>query len=206
MFRNLLPKEFAFFDYFDDMIRKCHELCNVLLKTAKKEMPFEEGVNQIKALEKAMDAVEVTCVEALHLTFITPLERPDILKLIHTLDGIADNIYQSISRLYLYKIEIREDVAKIAEILVKATAELKVAIHSMKDFKNAETIKKQCAVVRGFESEGDKVFKKAILDLFDTNDAMLVIKYKEIYERFEKAINKCEDTANIIEEILIESA
>lgn len=206
MFRSILPQEFAFFDYFDDMIAKANELCNILLKSAKKEIPFNEAVAQIKVLEKAMDEVENECIEALHKTFITPLERPDILKLIHTLDSVADNIYQASSRMELYKLEIRDDVVSIAEVLVKATEELKIAIHSLKNFKNAETIKKQCSIVRKFESEGDRIFKKAILALFDTNDPILIIKYKEIYEKFEKAINKCEDTANIIEEILIESA
>lgn len=206
MFRSILPKEFAFFDFFDTMIAKCNELCGILLKIAQNEVPFEEGVSKIKVLEKEMDAIEVQCTEALHKTFITPIERPDILRLTHTIDSIADNVYQASSRMFLYQLDIREDVKHIAEILVNSTAELKVAIHKMKNFKEAEVIKKQCAVVRGFESEGDKVFKKAIVALFETNDPMLVIKYKEIYERFEKAINRCEDTANIIEEILIESA
>ncbi len=206
MFRSILPQEFAFFDFFDDMIGKANELTNVLLKASKKEIPLEEAVNQIKSYESAMDAIESQCIEALHKTFITPLERPDILKLIHTLDSIADNVYQASSRMILYKIDMRDDVQNIAEILVKATEELKIAIHSLKNFKNAELIKKQCATVRKFESEGDKIFKKAISSLFETNDAILIIKCKEVYERFEKAINKCEDTANIIEEILIESA
>lgn len=206
MFRNLLPKEFAFFDYFDDMMGKCNELSNVLLRTTKNEIPFEDGVKQIKKYEKAMDAVEVTIIEALHMTFITPLERPDILKLAHTIDAIADNINSAISRLFLYQLELRPDLVVIADNLVKATDELKTAVKALRDFKEPEVVKAKCAAIRKFESESDDIFKKALVDIFATNDAMYVIKYKEIYEKFEKAMNKCEDTANIIEEILIESA
>lgn len=206
MFRSILPKEYAFFDFFDNLMVHCNAMANDLLKISTNQIKLIDGIEQIKSKEKAMDQICVQCIEALHKTFITPIERTDILKLIKRLDSIADNVDRATSRLVLYELEVRPDIKQIAEILVKATSELQIALGAMRDFKDVELIKAKCAAIRKLESEGDDIFKKAISEVFKTGDAIAIIKWKEIYEKYEKAINKCEDCANLIEEILIESA
>ena len=206
MFRSILPKEYAFFDYFDSLMVHCNAMATDLLNIATKKINLNDGMILIKGKEKLMDQICVQCLEALHKTFITPIERTDILKLIKKLDSIADNVDRATSRLILYELEIRPDIKQIAEILVKATSELQIALRAMRDFKDVELIKTKCAAIRKLEFEGDDIFKKAISEVFQSGDAIAIIKWKEIYEKYEKAINRCEDSANLIEEILIESA
>jgi uncharacterized protein Yka (UPF0111/DUF47 family) len=206
MFRGILPKEFAFYDYFDNHIALCGQLCREFLNLTEGKVSLADGVKKIKDFERQMDQICVQCLEALHNTFITPIERTDILKLIKRLDSIADSVYRAVARIALYELQVRPDIKLIAEILIKSCDELAIALKAMRDFKDPETIKAKCRAVRELESQGDEVFKKAISAVFKEGDAISIIKWKEIYEKLEKAVNRCEDSANLIEEILIESA
>ena len=206
MFRSILPKEYAFFDYFDNHIALCLKLGQEILLLANGTGSINETEISLKNLEKQMDQITLQCTEALHKTFITPIERTDILKLIKKMDSIADSAYRGISRMKIYELEIRPDIKDIAEILVKSIQELQIALKLLKDMKDVETIRHKCQSIRDLESVGDEIFKKAISLVFKEGDPIAIIKWKEIYEKLEKAINRCEDTANLIEEILIESA
>lgn len=207
MFRGILPKEYSFYDFFENHIELAIQTCNELANMAKEGSDIFVCIDNIKELEHKTDKIELDCVEALHKTFITPFERTDILELIKRMDDIVDSIDKAASRIKIYDITvIRQDVQLVADILVKSTTELKEAIVGLRDLKHIEKIRQKCQRVRQLETEGDNVFKKAISDLFKETDAVKVIKWKEIYERLEKSVNRCEDVANIIEGILIESA
>lgn len=206
MFRSILPKEYAFFDFFDNHIALCLQLSQEIYALANGKGSIDESEKNLKNLEKQMDQITLQCTEALHKTFITPIERTDILKLIKKMDSIADSAYRAISRIKIYELQIRPDIKDIADILVKAIQELQIALGLMKDMKEIETIRVKCQNIRKLESQGDEIFKKAISQVFKEGDAIAIIKWKEIYEKLEKAINRCEDTANLVEEILIESA
>jgi uncharacterized protein len=206
MFRSILPKEYAFFDFFDNHIALCLKLSQEILSLANGKGSIDETEKSLKDLEKQMDQITLQCTEALHKTFITPIDRTDILKLIKRMDSIADSAYRAISRIKIYELNIRPDIKEIAEILVKSIEELQIALKLLKDMKDIDTIRLKCQKIRELESQGDDIFKKAISRVFKEGDAIAIIKWKEIYEKLEKAINRCEDTANLIEEILIESA
>ncbi len=206
MFRSILPKEYAFFDFFDEHIALCLKLSKEILSLSNGVGSIDETEKSLKSLEKQMDQITLQCTEALHKTFITPIERTDILKLIKRMDSIADSAYRAISRIKIYELEIRPDIKDIAAILVKAIEELQIALKLLKDMKDVDTIRAKCQSIRALESQGDDIFKKAISLVFKEGDAIAIIKWKEIYEKLEKAINRTEDTANLIEEILIESA
>jgi uncharacterized protein len=207
MFRGILPKEYSFYDFFESHIELAIQTCTELANLAKEGTNIFDSIDKIKEFEHKMDKIELDCVEALHKTFITPFERTDILELIKRMDDIVDSIDKAASRIKIYDITvIRKDVQLVADILLKSTIELKDAIIGLRDIKHIDKIRQKCQRVRQLETEGDNIFKKAISDLFKETDAINVIKWKEIYERLEKAVNRCEDVANIIEGILIESA
>jgi len=207
MFRGILPKEVDFYAYFEKHISLGIKTSETLLELAKTGGDPEPFAKRIKDLEHEMDDVTHSCAEALHKTFITPIERTDIFKLIKRLDDIGDSIDAAVSRMVLYEIrEVRSDMRDIAEILVKATREIERAIKLLRDPHKVDAINDACRVIHQLENDGDIVLRAAITKLFREGDVMEFIKWKEIIERLEKAVDKCEDVANIIEGVVIASA
>ena len=207
MFRNLLPKEYDFFDFFVSHSQLLIKLMEELFKVLSNPSNLDEGAKGIKKIESELDQIEVACVEALHRTFITPFERTDIYKLIGRMDDIANCMNAALSRMDLYEIDIiRPEAIKMVEIVHSCTIEINHAVKLLRDMKNIEAIREHCGKIRKFESEGDKLFKSAIKNLFHEKDAVLIIKWKEIFDRIEKGIDRCQDVANIIEEVTIENA
>ncbi|MBM2813614.1 MAG: ykaA [Ignavibacteria bacterium] len=207
MFRGILPKEYGFYDYFEKHAAMTILTCKELVKMASEGGNTTVASRTIKDYEHELDKITHQCVEALHKTFITPIERNDIHTLIKRMDDIVDSIDAAVLRMALYEItEVRSDVKDIAEVLLKAAIEIEKALKGLRNIKNSDYIKEKCIAIREFESEGDLIFRQALSNLFKETDAILVIKWKEIYERFEKAVDRCEDVANIIESIVITSS
>jgi len=205
--RNLLPKEYVFFDFFESHSSLSIKLLEEMLNTLRNPSRLNEGVKEIKRIESELDQIEVNCVEALHKTFITPIERTEIYKLIKRMDDIANSMNGAISRMGLYEIDvIRPEAIEMVEIVLNCVKEIECAVKLLRDMKKFEEIKIHCDKVRNFESEGDKLFRQAIKNLFHENDAVLIIKWKEIFDRIEKGTDRCQDVANIIEEVVIDNA
>lgn len=207
MLRGILPKEFAFFDYFEKLVEINIKVSEEFLNLAKDNANLEIHSKKIKEFELEADKVSHICTEALHKTFITPIERSDIYSLVKKLDDVTDQINFASSRLQLYEItHLRNETIDFAEVLVECSKNLATAVHALRNLHQADIIKKCCQNVHELESKADDVLKKALSDLFKEGDAIYVIKWKEIYERLEKAVDRCENIANIIEGILIDNA
>lgn len=207
MLRNLLPKEYVFFDFFENHSSLSIKLLEEMLKTLNNPAKLSEGVKEVKRIESELDQIEVNCVEALHKTFITPIERTEIYKLIGKMDDIANCMNAALSRMNLYEIEvIRPEAIEMVKIVLECTKEIDAALRLLRDMKHFEAIKAHCHAIRKYESDGDKIFKQAIKNLFHEKDAVLIIKWKEIFDRIEKGTDRCQDVANIIEEVIIDNA
>jgi len=204
MFRGILPKEFNFYDYFERHIAVTVKAATELMLLASDNANIESCARRIKELELQADDITHKCTEALHKTFITPIERTDIHSLIKILDDIVDNIDSAVQRIGLYEItEIRSETKMFAEILVKTTQEIELALKGLRDIKNSEYISARCRTIHQLESEADMVLRSAIVRLFKENKPIEAIMWKEIFERMEKAVDKCEAVANIIEGVVI---
>ncbi|MFA6570083.1 MAG: DUF47 family protein [Bacteroidota bacterium] len=204
MFKRFLPKELSFYDYFEKHIALTILACKELQKLANDETTYAVSARTVKDMEYELDKITHQCTEELHKSFITPIERTDILNLIKKMDDIVDCIDGAVLRIGLYEItEMRPDVKQIAEILVKATMEIEKALQGLRHIKNVDYIKEKCISIRELESQGDVIFRTALSVLFREGDPILVIKWKEIYELFEKAVDRCENVANVIESIVI---
>lgn len=207
MFRNILPNEYFFFDYFENHNDLTIKLAEEMVLVLKEPTDLVEGAKRIKKLESELDQIETTCIEALHKTFITPIERTEIYKLIQRMDSIANALHSSLSRINLYEISvIRPEAVELVNVVVECCKEIGDALRLLRDMKNIEKIKEHCKRTRKLESEGDKIFKAAIKSLFQEKDPILIIKWKEIFDKIEKGLDRCQDVANIIEEIVIENA
>ena len=205
MLRGLLPKEVDFFNYFDEHISLGVQTSKILLELAE-GADIAEKAKEIKNLEHQMDDIVHHCTEQLYRTFITPIDRTDILKLIKRLDDIGDCIHGAASRIELYELtNMRPEIKEIANILIKSTEEIAKALKGLRKTKLDKEINEYCINVHHFESEGDEILRRAIIKLFKEDNPIDIIKWKEIFERLEKAVDRCEDVAIIIEGILIAS-
>jgi predicted phosphate transport protein (TIGR00153 family) len=209
MLRRLLPKKTDFFDFFDRHIELTVQGCHELLELARSGGEnIEARAARIKEIEHATDRITHECIEALHETFITPIERGDIHRLIKRLDDIIDAVDAAVLRIRLYDIKVlREEVEMAAELLVKATSEIGSALRLMRSTDNIQAVKACCVTIFGYENEADTVLRKALARLFnDEPNPITVIKWKEIFEILELASDRCEDVANIIQGIMIEAS
>jgi uncharacterized protein len=208
MFGRLLPRETSFFDFFER-----HGAITVLgtkefLSLASTGANVIAKASRIKEIEHEADTITHHCVEALHKTFITPIERDDIYRLITKMDDIMDYVEAASERIALYKLkEMTPEVKDMADVLVRAAIEVEAALRGLRDMKNAPEIIKRCIEINRMENEADAILRQAVARLFDEEqDPKMIIKWKEIYENLENATDRCEDVANIIEGVVLESA
>jgi hypothetical protein len=208
MFGRLLPRETSFFDFFERHGETTKK------GTAEFMAMVSEGGNiaaravRIKEIEHEADTITHRCVEALHKTFITPIERDDIYRLISRMDDVMDYIEAAAERLTLYRLtEMTPEVQELARVLVRCADILGQALHGLRDLKNADAIVQHCIEINQLENEADVILRRAVARLFDQEqDVRLIIKWKEIYEHLENATDRCEDVANIIEGVVLEHA
>jgi len=209
MWKWLLPKSTNFFDYFEKhfslVVQASEELQSLV--TSNPSIDLHSKTQKIKELEHQADHVAYHCIKDLHITFITPFQRTDIHKLISSMDDVIDFADETSQRIITNRIvDMPPEVAQLANILVQATRELDNVISHLRNMKHSESIQHSLKEVHRLESAGDAIYFKALGNLFDDNDdTLLIIKWKDIYEDLEAAIDACQDVANIIEGVILES-
>jgi uncharacterized protein len=208
MFKSILPKEVAFFDFFDKQIALISEACGELLLLSKGEGELVQKVARIKEIEHQADIVTHNCISELHKTFITPLDRFDIHKLMNRLDDIIDLIDGASARFILYNIkEIRPETVEFAKVLIKDADEIDIALKSLRNMKHANITLEKCVEIHKLEHDADVVMQSALCRLLnEETNPITVIKWKEIFELLESATDRCDDVADIIEGLVLEAA
>jgi uncharacterized protein len=151
------------------------------------------------------DRITHEVINRMNQTFVTPIDRSDVLQLTSALDDVVDYTEEVADYLGLYAIEApMEQAQQLANILAGATRELALALPMLRGFKDIQT---HVVEVHRLENEGDRVVRGAISSLFEARiDPMFVIRWKDIFERLEQAIDSCESAAYILEGIVIKNA
>jgi uncharacterized protein Yka (UPF0111/DUF47 family) len=146
-------------------------------------------------------------VEALHKTFITPIDRNDIYRLITKMDDIMDLVEAAADRLALYEMpKMTKEAAELAACLVSSAEHVLGAVSGIRDLKKPNGILEHCIEINRLENVADNILRTALAKLFrEEKDPISVIKWKEIYETLEAATDRCEDVANIIEGVVLEN-
>lgn len=208
MFRRILPREVCFFDYFEQIAGMIIDACEAFRALTQGTVSATEQYARIKDIEHQADDLTHRCLDEINKTFITPIDRTDIHSLIKRLDDIIDSVDACTARIMLYEItEMRPEALQLAEVLVKAVREIEVAVKGLRNLKNTPVIEEKLIAIHQLENDGDTILRAALTRLFkEESDAIAIIKWKEIYERLEKATDRCEDVANIIEKIVIEAS
>ena len=208
MLRGLLPKEGAFFDYFDQLMDVNKNISRTFLEMVEGKQSFESASTSIKKMEREADRISRVCLDLLHRTFITPIDRDDIFNLVKCLDGFADNINSSAYRFANYGVEeVRNETFEFAKVIIAAVDALDVAMHGLKNIKkNDQVMREKCVLIHDLEDESDEINRKAVAALFSQNDVMMLLKWKSIFERMERAVDRLNHAANIIETVIIEQS
>jgi uncharacterized protein len=205
LLQRLLPREEGFFDLFRKQAENINNGAEAFLRMLLHYTGVPEQVQNIKAIEHAGDEITHQTFRMLNKTFITPFDREDIHELVSTMDDVIDLIDAAASRFALYRVEtLRVGTLDLARVLVSATKELSAAIHAIE---KPDTAMKHCIEINRYENESDRICRMLIAQLFDEEkDPVQIIKWKEIFEVIETAVDKCEDVANVIENIILKSA
>ena len=205
---RLIPREEKFYDLFEELIDKIEEGGKMFLNMVETyEYPLPK-ITKLKELEHEADVITHRTYEKMHKTFLTPLDREDIYDLVNKMDSIMDMTEAAAARMNLYKVKKpSKTIVDQSKILNEAIKRVKVIVHAMRDMRNSKMILDACVEINTLENEGDIILRSAMVDLFENEkDAIELIKWKEIYERIEEAIDVCEDVSNIIEGIVLKHA
>ena len=205
---RFLPRDEKFYDLFESSVKKVVQGAIQLEDMIRDFKEVALKAKGIKDTEHEGDVVTHETIEMLNRTFITPLDREDIHNLITALDDVLDYIEACAERLYLFKIvQTNEEAMMLVGILVKTVKEVEQAVSRLRRLKGADSIMKHCIEINRLENEGDYVGRAAVAKLFEPgSDPLEVIKWKEIYETLENAIDRCEDVANVLEGIVLKNA
>ena len=205
MFR-LLPREERYFDLFNRMASHLTSSALLLQQLFADFDRRAEYVDQIKQVEHTCDEITHDIVRRLNQTFITPIDREDIHELASALDDIIDYIEYTARRTVLYRLEQpTEHARRMIDVIVRLTAALERAVISLG--KGDGHVLQECIAIHTLEHEGDTLHHEAVGQLFaEEHDPIRLIKLKEIYEKLERTIDKCEDVANVLEAIVLKNA
>jgi uncharacterized protein len=208
MFGRLMPTEGKFFDLFNQHAELCVKGAREMVSLMTNFDDLENRVHAIEGIEKQADKITYTALDLLHKTFITPLDRDDIHKLITRQDDILDLLEDAAQTISLYDLKSTTPEAKrLAELCLSCTEKVKSAVGLLHNMDNSTQILALCEEIDRLESDADHVMRAAMSKLFrDEPDVRTLIKLKAIYEILETVTDRCEDVANIIEGIIVENA
>jgi uncharacterized protein len=213
-FGKLLPREGNFFEMFDqhaDRIVEAAKAFELLVANYNDPILREKYNAEVDSAERAADRITHDVNKMLHKTFITPIDREQIHKLINTMDDVADLIQDSAETMALYDVRVMTDeIKRLTDLSVKCCERLKSAVgllNKLSDNDTAEAALKTCEEIDRLESDADRVMRSAMSKLFrEEPDVREVIKLKAIYQLLETITDRCEDVANLIEGIVLENS
>ena len=194
-----------FFDLFEQAAKNIVTAADLLDQMLRSYPDRSDLARDILICEQHGDQITHALIQRLNHMFVTPIDREDILELTSALDDIVDYIEEVADYLGLYKIEApMAQAQRLASVLRDATREIAVAIPLIRTFKD---INDHMVEVHRLENEGDRIVREAIASLFESGiDPMVVIRWKDIFERLEHAIDSTERVADILEGIVIKNA
>lgn len=208
MFGRLMPREGRFFDMFNDHAEQIVLGSRELAAMISSGVDPERHAYNIESIEKRADKITQATIALLHSTFITPIDRDDIHRLITKMDDVLDLLEDAAQLIFIYDLRVvTAEEKRLAEICVACGEKVQTAVKLLSNMKNAAAIMKICEEVDRLESEADHVMRAAMAKLFrDEPDVRQLIKLRAVYQTMEAVTDKCEDVANIIEGILLQNS
>ncbi|MFL5871191.1 MAG: DUF47 domain-containing protein [Solirubrobacterales bacterium] len=202
---SLVPKDRVYFDLFNEAGQNTLRSAR-LLKEMLEEWPDDRGLaREILLAEQEGDRITHDIVRRVNSTFVTPIDGEDIFNLATTLDDIVDYIEETADFMGLYRIEApMEQSIHIAGVLVDSCEQVAPALEHLRGFKN---LNQNLIEIHRLENDGDRLYRDAVASLFANGiDPMVVIRWRDIFLRLERAVDATESVAHILEGIVIKNA
>jgi predicted phosphate transport protein (TIGR00153 family) len=202
---RLTPQKREFFSLYSRASANTVEIARLLVQLLER-FP-EDGetlVAQIKEREHQGDALTHDVVNLLNRTFVTPFDRDDMYRLAGAIDDICDHVDEAADNLGSWGVErVPQKARDQAQIILQATAKLDEAVRRLDGFRDSSD---QLAALRRLEDEGDALERDAVAELFrSTEDAKVIIRWKDIHERLEEAVDALENAADVLEAIVVKN-
>ena len=202
---NLVPQRKEFFQLFNQASANAVAISRALVDLlAQAPNGSQERIRDIKGLEHEGDRLTHEVVNLLNRTFVTPFDRDDMYRLAGALDDICDHVDEAAGNIVGYGVrEIRPAAKAQGDVILRAASKLKEAVARLEGFKDSS---RQLMELRELEDEGDRLNREAVSELFRTSDdAISIIRWKDIHEALEEAVDACENAADVLEAILVKN-
>jgi predicted phosphate transport protein (TIGR00153 family) len=208
MFGGLKGRSKEFFELFNAHAEQAVLAARELAALMTSGGEFERRIFEIESIEKRADEIAHTAIDLLHRSFITPLDRIDIHRLVSRLDDIVDLIEDTSQSIHVYHVTaITPECRRLCEICVACTEKVRSAVSMLSDMSNAQAIFIVCQDIDRLESEADHVMRAAMAALFRNEpDGKRLLAMRSIYEELETVTDRCEDVANIVQGIVIKNS
>ena len=202
---KFMPREERFFELFNEQTGNLVRGAELLVKLVADHTQAEDVRRQIEEVEHQGDLTTHEIADRLNRTFNTPFDHEDIHELTARLDDVLDNIEATADRMFLYEAgRASAEMVTLAEVLADSAKALAAAVEGIHDVtRNGRRIMDYCIEIHRLENVGDEQSRLALARLFRGTDALYALKWKEIYDHVENAIDKCEDVATILEGIVV---
>jgi uncharacterized protein Yka (UPF0111/DUF47 family) len=206
---RLLPQDTAFFDLFDAQVDAVVESAAAFGRLAADFSRLPEEARVLDDIEHRADNITHELANRADVMFVTPFDKEDIAHLFGTLDDIVDSLESAVSRMVLYHVqEPPAALQPLARLMNEIAGLLAAAVKSLRKIKSREEMRQLFIEIHRVENESDEVYLQALSRLYDlpepTPQSLLhLMKWTEILDRLEAAVDKCEDAANVVESIVV---
>jgi predicted phosphate transport protein (TIGR00153 family) len=202
---SLIPKDGRFFDDFILLAQEIRKASDVLVDMLSGDSPRWAAADELKALEHQCDQVAHDALHRLNKTFVTPLDREDIHTLILYLDNVMDMMDAAGGCVRLYRVQtLRYGARELAVVIQQCAQQILLATQKLE---RRQGLEEHVVEINRLENEADQIHREAIGRLFsEEQNAIEVIKWKEILDLLERATDECEDVANEIEGVVVKYA
>jgi len=201
---SLVPQNREFFRLLERASSNAVGISDLLVRLLD-EFPVNGNLlREIKELEHEGDRLTRQVVDLINRTFVTPFDREDLYRLAGALDDVCDHVDEAAGNIAGYGVErIRPKAKEQAQVILRSAEKLNEAVERLEGFKDSAS---QLHALRDLEDEGDRLNRAAVSELFSSEeDPIAVIRWKDIHEQLEEAVDACENAADVLEAILVKN-
>jgi predicted phosphate transport protein (TIGR00153 family) len=203
---RLIPKDEGFFPMFDQLADRLTKSAALLQELFAKPAESPRLVAEIKKVEHEADMLTHEIIVRIDKSFVTPIDREDIHRLANVLDNCIDLIDGTARRVEMFNVsDSKAPARELCRVLVQASKEIEEAVTQLK---KPALVSAQASKIKVLEEEGDAIYHEAVGALFRTAaaDPIELIKWKELYDTLERALDECEDVGNVLESISLKNS
>jgi predicted phosphate transport protein (TIGR00153 family) len=201
---SLVPQNREFFRLLEHASENAVGIARQLIRMIEEFPSNGTELREIKELEHEGDRLTRQVVDLLNRTFVTPFDRDDIYRLAGAIDDVCDHVDEAAGNIAGYGVEqIRPKAKEQAQVILRSAEKLHEAVELLEGFKDSSS---QLHALRDLEDESDRLNRDAVSELFSSGeDPIAVIRWKDIHEQLEEAVDACENAADVLEAILVKN-